>query len=294
LGKCKRRCDKAEVVMGEVPVKLSEERDSIAESLASLRVGYVQLCELLNQPIVKAPELPPDEDAKMSLVTLAAKTNENPEGMYDDVEQRSFYEDLTDLRLVAPPMLLKATMGTRKERKAAIKEHRDEVRAAAEEAGEEMPSSANVVGAGKSDKAPKPASLSENFDDFYDGKDDWDGDDDEGWSNQHNIMRRNSPMDLLLQDLERVTGKDSLDELTGKFCYENSEKSRAKLIEFLYLADRRRTEMLPLYCRFVATIDKYLSEDVTPVIVTKLVKQFFGLYYSSTQFRLQSRMRNIR
>jgi regulator of nonsense transcripts 2 len=101
-------------------------------------------------------------------------------------------------------------------------------------------------------------------------------------------------VDALLTRLPDLQTKDMVDQLALEFCFFNSKASRNRLIKSVSEIPKGRSDLLPLYARLVATLGQYLP-DVTQGLISYLDDEFRSLQRrKSKDFLGQIRMLNIR
>ncbi|KAF2870808.1 nonsense-mediated mRNA decay factor [Massariosphaeria phaeospora] len=181
-------------------------------------------------------------------------------GIWEDEDERRFYENLIDLKDRVPGILLEEVkkkktdndeqVGKKLEVKpeAADKDSVEEIKAA--EADDQSTAIANKsVGA---------------------------------------------QVDAILARLPELNTKDAVDETAIDFCFLNSKASRNRLIKAVQEIPKGRSDLLPLYSRLVATLGKYMP-DVSQGLVTYLDDEFRSLQRrKSKDFLGQVRTQNVR
>lgn len=101
-------------------------------------------------------------------------------------------------------------------------------------------------------------------------------------------------VDALLAQLTELSNRDQVDQFAIDFCFLNSKASRNRLIKAIQDIPKGRTDLLPVYSRLVATLGKHLP-DVSQGIVSYLDEEFRSLQRrKSKDFLGQVRMVNIR
>lgn len=101
-------------------------------------------------------------------------------------------------------------------------------------------------------------------------------------------------VDALLARLVELTSKDQVDQFAIDFCFLNSKASRNRLIKAVEDIPKGRTDLLPLYARLIATLGRYLT-DIPQAIISYLDDEFRSLQRrKSKEFLGQVRMVNIR
>ncbi|KAF3908233.1 hypothetical protein AA313_de0203976 [Arthrobotrys entomopaga] len=169
-------------------------------------------------------------------------------GMWEDEDQRRFYEDLIDLRARVPSILLdegrKATSGSDKKEEDANKAD------APDTADEEL--------------AAKTGDLDLNAD-----------------SADRDVTIANktvgAQVDALLIRLPSLTNRDLIDSFAYDFCFLNSKASRNRLIKILEDIPKGRADLLPYYARLIASLSKAGLTDIASAMITYLDKEFRSL-----------------
>lgn len=185
-------------------------------------------------------------------------------GIWEDDEERRFYENLIDLKDRVPGILLEdgkkkkvdtdEQVGKRAEDKSAdLVEAKDKVEPAEPKASESDESSTAIAN-----------------------------------------KTVGAQVDALLAQLVELSNRDQVDQFAIDFCFLNSKASRNRLIKAIQDIPKGRTDLLPLYSRLVAILAKHLV-DVSQGIVAYLDEEFRSLQRRKTKdFLGQVRMVNIR
>ncbi|KAL6703380.1 mRNA decay protein [Coniothyrium glycines] len=101
-------------------------------------------------------------------------------------------------------------------------------------------------------------------------------------------------VDALLARLPELSTKDAVDQTAMDFCFLNSKASRNRLIKAVQEIPKGRSDLLPLYSRLIATLGKYMS-DVSQGLVSYLDEEFRSLQRrKSKDFLGQVRTQNVR
>jgi len=176
-------------------------------------------------------------------------------GIWEDEDERRFYEHLTDLKDRVPGILLEDS------RKKKV------------DADEQVGKKIDETVEGKADA--KPAEP------------------DDGSTAIAN-KTVGAQVDALLARLHELTGKDQVDQFAIDFCFLNSKASRNRLIKSVEEIPKGRTDLLPLYGRLIATLGRYLT-DIPQAIISYLDDEFRSLQRrKSKDFLGQVRMVNVR
>lgn len=181
-------------------------------------------------------------------------------GIWEDEDERRFYENLIDLKDRVPGILLED----------AKKKNVD----TNEQVGKRIEPKAEV--------AEKEASEAVKV---------ADGDD------QSTAIANKSvgtQVDAVLARLPELNTKDSVDQTAIDFCFLNSKASRNRLIKAVEDIPKGRSDLLPIYSRLIATLSKYMP-DVAQGLVSYLDDEFRSLQRrKSKDFLGQVRTQNVR
>ncbi|ETS83142.1 hypothetical protein PFICI_05018 [Pestalotiopsis fici W106-1] len=176
-------------------------------------------------------------------------------GIWEDDEERRFYENLVDLKGKVPGILL--------------------------EDGKKKKSDTDEQVGKKADMndvqdAPKPA----------------EGADDQSTAIANKTI--GAQVDALLTRLPELTNKDAVDDTAIDFCFLNSKASRNRLIKALTEVPKGRTDLLPFWARLIATLGRYMP-DIPKGVVEYLDAEFRSLQRRKEKdFLGQVRLSNIR
>ena len=195
-------------------------------------------------------------------------------GIWEDEDERRFYENLIDLRGRVPAVLLEDGV---KKKTSATDEAASKGPAPKDEGSVDPEISGDYV-----DSGPGTVSTNEN--------------------QEATTTTSSSPanrsmgvqVDILLSKLPELHTKDAVDQMALEFCFLNSKASRNRLIKALSEVPKGRSDLLPFYARLVATLGQYLP-DVTHGLIAYLDEEFRSLQRrKSKDFLGQIRMLNIR
>ncbi|KAI9807465.1 MAG: hypothetical protein M1833_000210 [Piccolia ochrophora] len=264
-----RRNAEAYVKSGEI----FEDRQANYERQTKAQEKFVASAQVLSDVLgVEMPNLKVDEeptaatDGAIGLVKTGEYLRGQGEGpgIWEDEDERRFYENLIDLKDRVPGILL-------------------------EEVKKKKPDGDEQVGKkpDQEDSTAKPKGAS---DESGDGKT-ADADD-------QSIAIANksvgAQVDALLARLPELTTKDLIDQAATDFCFLNSKASRNRLVKAVQEVPKGRSDLLPSYSRLVATLGKYLP-DVSQGLVSYLDSEFRSLQRRKEKdFLGQVRTNNIR
>lgn len=177
-------------------------------------------------------------------------------GIWEDEEERRFYENLVDLKGKVPGILL-------------------------EEVKKKKPDSDDQVGkkVDGADAADSPKSVDPSADD-------------QSMAIANKTV--GAQVDALLTRLPELISKDAIDQMAIDFCFLNSKASRNRLIKALTDVPKGRGDLLPSWSRLVATLGQYMP-DVPKGLVDYLDAEFRSLQRrKDKEFLGQVRLGNIR
>lgn len=262
IGKQARKDAEAYVKSGQV----FEDRQANYEKTVKAQERLVTNAQVLADAIgAEMPDLKDSEDAlaggngSIGLV----KTGEylrgegDGAGIWEDEDERRFYENLVDLKGKVPGMLLEDG----KKKKADT----DEQVGKKVETTETVTSDANASSTKEDDQSTAIANKTIG-----------------------------AQVDAILARLPDLTNKDLIDQAAIGFCFVNSKASRNRLIKAVQEIPKGRSDLLPSYSRLVATLGKYMP-DIPKGLVDHLDQEFRSLQRrKEKEFLGQARLGNIR
>ena len=256
-----RRNAEAYVKSGEIFEDRQANFDKQTKSLEKLISNTQVMCEALG---VDMPQLAEQEstDAASGGGIGLVKTTEylrgqgEGSGIWEDEDERRFYENLVDLKGKVPTVLLDD--GKKKKTYEEAKKK----------------TNGEVSGTEKSEAEEKAEA------------------DDQSTAIASKTV--GAQVDSLLAKLPDLLNKDHVDQLALDFCFVNSKASRNRLVKAVSDVPKGRLDLLPLYSRLVATLGQYLP-DIPQGLITYLDEEFRSLQRrKSKEFLGQVRMGNIR
>ena len=178
-------------------------------------------------------------------------------GIWEDEEERRFYENLVDLKGKVPSMVLEDSKKKKSE--------------ADEQVGKKIEPEQTPV---EKTAAAKTA------------------EDEQSTAIANKTI--GAQVDALLARLPDMTRKDLIDEAAIDFCFLNSKASRNRLIKAVQEVPKGRSDLFPSYSRLVATLGKYMP-DIIKGLVEHLDQEFRSLQRRKEKgFLGQARLGNIR
>lgn len=179
-------------------------------------------------------------------------------GIWEDEDERRFYENLVDLKGRVPAILLEDSKKTKSD-------------------GSEGSLLKSESATDVTDPAIKKAAA-----------------DAEDQSTAIANRTVGAQVDAILLRLPDIQTKDQVDQIALDFCFLNSKASRNRLVKAIQEVPKGRTDLLPVYARLAATLGQYMP-DVLQGLVSHLDDEFRSLQRrKSKDFLGQVRMINIR
>ncbi|KAL4876589.1 armadillo-type protein [Aspergillus karnatakaensis] len=266
-----KRNAEAYVKSGEIFEDRQANFERQTKSLEKLVANTQVLCEILG---VEMPALAEQESSDpassggIGLVKASEYLRGQGEGagIWEDEEERRFYENLVDLKGKVPAVLL------------------DDGKKKKGETGEGAKKKDNESGSEPSTEMTEPqAPTAEEKAAEADDQ-----------STAIASKTVGAQVDALLAKLPELQTKDQVDQVALDFCFLNSKASRNRLVKAVSEIPKGRIDLLPLYSRLVATLGQYM-QDIPQGLTTYLDEEFRSLQRrKSKEFLGQVRMSNIR
>lgn len=261
-----RRNAEAYVKSGEVFEDRQANYDKQLKSQEKLIANAQVLCDALEDQ--EMPDLK-EKDAPEAAVAAGiglVKTGEylrgqaDGAGIWEDDEERRFYENLIDLQDRVPGVLLEDSKKKKSEGDEQVGK-RTEINGDSKETQD-------------NNAAPNTAS------------------DDQSTAIANKTV--GAQVDALLARLPELQNKEQIDQAAMDFCFLNSKASRNRLIKAVQEIPKGRSDLLPSYSRLVATLGKYMP-DISHGLVAHLDEEFRSLQRRKQKdFLGQVRTGNIR
>ena len=267
IGSQKRRNAEVYVKSGEVFEDRQSNFDKQLKAQEKLIANGQLLCDALGSemPDLKekdAPDVPGFSGIGLVKTGEYLRGHGDGIGIWEDEDERRFYESLIDLKDRVPSILLE--------------EPKKKKTDSDEQVGKRVETST-------SEGAPKvvqeKSSQAESADDQ---------------STAIANKTVGTQVDAILARLPELQNKDMVDQAATDFCFLNSKASRNRLIKAVQEIPKGRSDLFPLYSRLVATLGKYMS-DVSQGLVSYLDDEFRSLQRRKQKdFLGQVRTGNIR
>ncbi|KZF23366.1 hypothetical protein L228DRAFT_209787 [Xylona heveae TC161] len=272
-----RRNAEAYVKSGEVFEDRQSNFDKQSKAFEKLVSNAQILCDALgaDMPLLRENEnLDTGSTSGIGLVKTGEYLRGQSEGagIWEDEEERRFYENLIDLKDRVPGILLEDSKKKKPDGNEQVGRKND----AGAIAGDSVDNQEKTTnGAGSQEAETKTPEI-----------------DDQSTSIANKTV--GAQVDALLARLPELTGKDAVDETAIDFCFLNSKASRNRLVKAVQELPKGRMDLLPLYSRLVATLGKYMP-DVSQGLVSYLDEEYRSLQRRKQKdFLGQVRMNNVR
>ena len=256
-----RKNAEAYVKSGEVFEDRQSNHERQIKNQEKLIANAQALCEILGSEM---PDLRGDEvgegvtNGMIGLVKTSEYLRGRSEGagIWEDEEERRFYEHIIDLKDRVPGILLEEVKKKRPDNDSQVGRRND------------------IENEDEDSKAKIPDT------------------DDQSTAIANKTV--GAQVDALLARLPELQSRDSVDQMAMDFCFLNSKASRNRLVKAIQDIPKGRTDLYPLYARLIATIGKYMT-DVPAGLVTYLDEEFRSLQRrKSKEFLIQARSGNAR
>lgn len=263
LAQQNRRNAEAYVKSGEIFEDRQANFEKQSKVLEKLVANTQVLCEALGTDMPDLAEKEPTDPSASGGIGLVKTTDYlrgqgEGAGIWEDEEERRFYENLVDLKGKVPAVLLEDGKKKKSEGEESGKKKSDGEIADSEALDEKSAAEAD-------DQSTAIASKTVG-----------------------------AQVDSLLAKLPELQTKDQVDQFALDFCWVNSKASRNRLVKAVSDIPKGRIDLLPLYSRLVATLGQYLP-DIPQGLTTYLDEEFRSLQRrKSKEFLGQVRMSNVR
>jgi regulator of nonsense transcripts 2 len=184
-------------------------------------------------------------------------------GIWEDEDERRFYENLVDLKDRVPGILLEEAKKKKVDTDEQVGKRIETKTESGDKEASETAATAKVSDADDQSTAIANKSVG-------------------------------TQVDAVLARLPELNTKDAVDQTAIDFCFLNSKASRNRLIKAVQDIPKGRSDLLPIYSRLIATLGKYMP-DVSQGLVAYLDDEFRSLQRrKSKDFLGQVRTQNVR
>lgn len=304
--KLQNRNEKEELNCGEVNEKHAEELEKAKNLFEKVQTSLSLLAEAIDRdmPALPKPENEGDKSETGLLVYDGAEhrsadsNHAHKDSPFSDEDTRSLYEDLPNLLDLVPAVVLGLTeqevldMRKKQENQDGNKESTNdptEEELEVEEAHDEDSGDESL------DLEPEDLELERDEIAEKENKVTEAVTKDESTlptSSSSTIYHHQA--DTFFTSLDSIVNRERCDKAAAEFCYINSKSNRNRLIKHVFNVPRTHLELLVYYARLIATLNRVLKDDLGQELVELLVSEFNYFIKKRNQFRLESRIKNIR
>ncbi|XP_059616183.1 regulator of nonsense transcripts 2 [Phlebotomus argentipes] len=267
-----RSCQNALSSKGEVSSARREKLEFMQSSFEKLLSSTQTLSDLLNEPL---PELPKQTEESSGGIIFES-TDLTFDGQLDpwgDEETKSFYVDLPDLRLFLPNFAPKQPSVTPEEPQMT-EEVLDMEIEPEQLAVEEPPPDPDIPAS--STPEPPPEEVAPKV------------------AAPQPMQNTKHQFETFSHNLMNCVNKELIDSAAIEFLLHlNTKSNRKKLAKVLFGVQRTRLDLLPMFARFVATIN-IVSPDVATDLALLLKNDFRYHVLKKDQINIESKIKVVR
>lgn len=302
--KLEARNEKEEANRGEITEDHVQELKNAKILFEKLQTSVNSLADALDRQVPPLPVEKKVDDAGNGGILVweggeGSGREMSRDGPFDDEATRSFYEDLPDLLELVPAVVLGLTEAD----VAELKKKKETLNGVEDETDHDLED--DEGNEGDDGKEGDDGSMEEFEAEGAKDAVGTDADEDDRKAKEEtgdtSAASTGGPstsyhhqLDAFFASLEDLVNRDRCDKAAVEFCYRNSKATRSRLVKTLYAVPRTHLELLAHYARLVATLQSVLKESIGGELVSLLVSEFYGLVKRRNQFRLESKIKNIR
>ncbi|KAF9237526.1 ARM repeat-containing protein [Melanogaster broomeanus] len=277
-----RRNHEAYIRSGEIFEDRQQAYEKMTKGYEKLLANCQTLSELLYLPMPSLPTASQKSDSIQIGSNAGGILGEESDdilstsgGKWEDEEERKFFEDIQDLKDFVP----KSVLGVESEESGADEEKEKLERERAEEQAkkfEEELEGLKANGGAHVNGFPQPPGPSESADEREGAITPTPTSPKPPSPSLSPQLAPQGPSQLLTALLARLpdaTNRAMIDQAAVDFAFLNSKAARKRLIKFLTIVPKNRTDLLPHYSRLVATLSKYMP-DIGSELVASLDEEF--------------------
>lgn len=307
-----RRNHEAYIKSGEIFEDRQHAYEKMTKAVERLTTGVQSLSELLGLPMPVLPTAASLAKSGLQIVegqsSFTVREDGPSGGIWDDDEERKFYEEILDLREVIPAALLgikekkEANDAVEDQEAKAIeaeqkqKQDEEDIRRQLEQMDVEKSVEPEAVGMerlGSDATAGSPPPVTATLEDM---------DVDPNGALADAVVGEEdglqsgpaARLNALLAALPDAVNREMIDKHAVEFASLNSKAARKRLIKHVGSVPKARTDLLPYYARFLAILDPYMP-DVGAGVLDILEEELRYLQRKRHVRELDSvRLKNVR
>ncbi|EJT53100.1 hypothetical protein A1Q1_00107 [Trichosporon asahii var. asahii CBS 2479] len=309
-GQTDKRNHEAYIRSGEIFEDRQHAYERMTRAIERLTGGVQGLSDLLGLPMPTLPTAASISKSGLQIVDSAStftvrEDGAVPGGIWDDDEERRFYENLPDLQDLVPPSILGIKQKTADEKKPENAEGEEGGEEAAPDAEEEAQRKVQddirrqleqleLESSAAESETPQPMDRNETVLSNGSGPQDGSPDDDpqpaslEASLTEEDGMQSGPAARLtaLFAALPEAVNREMVDKLAVEFAYLNSKAARRRLATFLAAVPKTRTDLLPHYARFIAILDPYMPDVGVAVLKSRkrAIRELDGVRLKNVRF----------
>ncbi|ODQ64410.1 ARM repeat-containing protein [Nadsonia fulvescens var. elongata DSM 6958] len=287
--------EKAYISTGKILDDREEALEELQEQFEHLQAGLKSLCELLD---IEFPEFKEEEnDEQEKFITKISANEEELMSVWDDEEQRKFYEELIDLK----EHVKLETLGLSTADIANIEANEKKAKTSQVDALE-MENIAQELEKMKID-IDIQSDLLESSESKRSQSEEVEEDVEEQDVDVGYIMEEESKSDIsgeevsqFLQRLDTASKRELVDESAVSYCSLHNKRTKNRLVRYLEDASFANQFLIPFYSRFLATLNPYFPEitnDIIDILDNKIRGQNYHNKITKKDNFSNARRRNI-
>ncbi|WVQ81313.1 hypothetical protein IAT38_003436 [Cryptococcus sp. DSM 104549] len=307
-----KRNHEAYIKSGEIFEDRQQAYEKMIRAIERLTTGVQTLADLLGLAPPTLPTAATLSKSGLQIVESASSFTVREDGpiaggIWDDEEEQRFYEELIDLREVVPAGLLgikekKLKAKTEDEGQEgqgddAEEQQRLEAQRAEEEELRKQLEQMELQADGSAEAGAKEQEFEQTLADAGDAGRDEEHDEPASVTVTEEDGLQSGPaarLSALFAALPESNNREVVDKLAIEFAFLNSKAARNRLIKFIGEVPKQRTDLLPHYSRFIATLNPYMP-DVGRGILDILDEELRYLQRKKNVRELDSvRLKNVR
>ncbi|KAJ2649188.1 mRNA decay protein [Coemansia sp. RSA 1250] len=299
---------------GVLHADIKERFERNVHSFSKLSDNVGALCDVLGRSRPQFEDSSANKDQlgivfDTSSASAAGTPNADSTGIWEDDEERTFYENVLDLQSRLPPSMLDPGRKQAQSPETLLKEAEgDQGADDFEGIGENSISTEGDASDSSDDDASNAVDVLEyqKFIERRRGQSagaDAAADEENPTADTRTLVQQTgttttyslAPLRAadVLQRLATVATRNDADEIAVDFCYVNNRANRRALVSTLIDAPRRQMFLIPLYARVIATLNPYFAE-IGGSVVDELNREFVWLARKRVRGLLEARLKNVR